>query len=305
MNDWTLYANVPCYLGLLGYAQMAEAIGETSKASLWREHTEQIRTQINKQLTVGEGWDMEHKGFHHDPVPAMLADMCGFDSADMPAEWISRSRAVYDDDVDMARKYGYYGNGGGIGYDHAMITQNALLLDQMADADRFVKALCKICYSPRLPEPYLVPEAVCVDAEKGVLRRQGDLANLVQLAEAMKCYLLVLGISPLQSKTLKVMPRLPENWGVKVSDFPIQNTTATITMEVAAPWGGAQKATVHLNGELNAEKLAFRFGPFPPNLQEAQVTINDVTLACKTEKSGDSCWAWVEMPIKSIMEVSQ
>lgn len=65
-----------------------------------------------------------------------------------------------------------------------MITQNALLLDQMSDATKLMENLSKLSYAPRLPESYLVPEGITVDAEAGVIRRQGDLGNLVQLAEA-------------------------------------------------------------------------------------------------------------------------
>lgn len=305
MNDWTLYANVPCYLGLSCYAQMAEAAGHAAEASLWHEHAEIIRTQIDKQLTVGDGWDMDHKGFHHDPVPTMLSDIFGYDSADMPADWVSRSKVVYDGDVSKARACGYYGHGGGIGYDHAMITQNALLLDRMEDGSNFVKTLSKICFAPRLPESYLVPEAICVDAQKGVLRREGDLGNLVQLAEAMKCYLLVMGISPLIGKTLKIMPRLPYGWGVSVADFSIQNTNATVTMTVSAPHNGTQTATVHFKGEVPAEKMAFRFGPFSTDLTEAQVTLNGETVTCPLVRSGDSCWAWIEKELKYFAEVEQ
>lgn len=56
---------------------------------------------------------------------------------------------------------------------------------------------CRICYAPRLPEPYLVPESMAIDTKKGIFRRQADLGNLVQLAEAMKCFHIVAGVSPL------------------------------------------------------------------------------------------------------------
>ena len=47
-----------------------------------------------------------------------------------------------------------------------MITQNALLLDMMDDANKLVSNLTKLSYAPGLPEPYLVPEGITVDVEK-------------------------------------------------------------------------------------------------------------------------------------------
>lgn len=80
MNDWTLYANVPCYLGLLGYAEMAEAAQKTQDAEAWRACAESMRAGIERRLTKENGWDLKHCGFIHDPVPTMLSDFYGYDT---------------------------------------------------------------------------------------------------------------------------------------------------------------------------------------------------------------------------------
>lgn len=296
MTDWTLYANVPCYLGLLGYIEIAEKIGKIEEAARWKDCADILRREIDRQLTKNDGWDMEHKGFIHDPVPTMLSDLYGYDTADMPADWVARSRISYKEDIRVPRQLGYYGPGGGIGYDNSMITQNALLLDQMHDAGHLVDSLCKICYAPRLPEPYLVPEGICADAVRGILRRQGDLANLVQLAEAMKCFLLVMGISPMNGDTLKIMPRLPEGWQLDVTDFRVQNSDMMLQMSVSYPQDGRQTASVKIiSGD--ACDIRFRFGPFPMELEHAAVTLNNQTYTVPLTPSGDSKWAWVEVTL--------
>ena len=193
--------------------------------------------------------------------------------------------------------FGYYGVRGGIGYDHAMMTQNALLLDQTADADRLVNSLCRICYAPRLPEPYLVPEGMAIDAEKGIFRRQGDLGNLVQLAEAMKCFHIVTGISPLWGDAVKIMPRLPQGWRVSVKDFPLVNTGATVNMETAYPEDHTQSMMLSVCGEIPVSSLRVRFGPFAPDCETAAVTFNGVTHTLPTEPCGDANWAWLEVGI--------
>ena len=295
MNDYTLYANIPCYLGLLGYIEMASAAGFAEEATLWQTYADRLQGGIDKGLTKDDGWLLEKCGFSHDPVVTMLADTYGYDTADMPADWVSRSMAVYPADLFKTVDFGWYGVRGGIGYDHSMITQNALLLDQTADAGALVESLCRICYAPRLPEPYLVPEGMAIDAEKGIFRRQGDLGNLVQLAEAMKCFHIVIGISPVWGDTVKLLPRLPKGWSIAVKDYPLVNTRATVDMETSYPTGNTQAMTLSLRGEIPAKTLRVRFGPFSPDCETVTVTLNHIPHTLRTEPCGDANWAWLEI----------
>lgn len=70
---------------------------------------------------------------------------------------------------------------------------------------------------PDFPEPYLVPECASYSDRLQALRRQGDLANLVQMAEVLKCLLMMIGISPLANGCVKILPRLCENTGYSVT----------------------------------------------------------------------------------------
>ena len=132
-----------------------------------------------------------------------------------------------------------------------------------------------------------------MDVQKGVLRRQGDLGNLVQLAEAMKCYLITAGISPLRDNTLKIMPRLPEGWNLELTDFSVQNGGMKVCVKTAYPKNGRQSATVTAEGAAAAVQLRFRFGPFPLDLEKAEVCLNGKTQTAALFVSGDSRWAWV------------
>ena len=302
---WTLYSNVPCYLGMLGYAEMAQSIGNVEECKRWSTYAGKIQDGINTDLVENDKWILTRCGFNHDPVPTMLSDYYGYDKQDMPQKWIELSEKSYEDDICETRKYGMFGRGygswkgkgSGIGYDHSMITQNALLLDHMEDASRLVNNLSKICYAPRLPEPYIVPEGISVDASKGVLRRQGDLGNLVQLAEAMKCYLLVMGIAPLRNGVLKIMPRLPRQWSVNINNFKVQNTNSIIDMSVTYPASGKQTAEINIKDGENISEIYFRAGPFEIDCKEIQVTLNGTTYICDPVLSGDSKWAWIKLKI--------
>ncbi len=300
MNDYTMYANIPCYLGLLGYVEMANAAGRTQDASLWQTYADRMKEGIETGFTDRDGWLLEKCGFLHDPAVTMLSDVLGYDTADMPADWVARSRTSYPTDLAKTVDFGYYGVRGGIGYDHSMITQNALLLDQTEDADRLVNGLCRVCYAPRLPEPYLVPEGMAIDAFKGVYRRQGDLGNLVQLAEAMKCYNIVVGISPLWSDTVKIMPRIPKGWRISVKEFPLTNTDATVDMETAYPTDNTQAMELCLRGECPTQSTRIRFGPFSLTYETVSVTLNGHSFDLNTEQCGDARWAWLEVESQSL-----
>ena len=288
MNDYTLYTNVPCCLGLFGFAEMFAAAELPEEAAQCKNLAENLKNAITRGFSRNGVWIKEKHGFFHDPVLTMMADVFGYDLADMFPEWTALSRASYPADLQATVTHGWYG-ASGIGYNHSMITQNALLTDSMADAAKLITSLARLSYAPRLPDPYMVPEGLAVDAENGVFRRQGDLGNLVQLCEAMKCYLLVLGISPMNGDTLKIMPRLPEGWAASVKDFPVQNGGFTVDVTVSAPENNEQSITVSPTGR----RVLVRFGPFPKEAKEAKATLNGVQKTVKTFASGDSSWAWV------------
>lgn len=163
-----------------------------------------------------------------------------------------------------------------------------------------MESLCRICYAPRLSEPYLVPEGMAIDARKGIFRRQGDLGNLVQLAEAMKCFHIVTGISPVWGDTVKIMPRLPKGWQVSVKDFPLVNTKAAVDMETAYPADNTQSMTLTLHGEIPAKALRIRFGPFPKETHEAIVALNGESYTVPTEVCGDATWAWLTVDVSTL-----
>jgi hypothetical protein len=136
---------------------------------------------------------------------------------------------------------------------------------------------------------------MAIDAEKGIFRRQGDLGNLVQLAEAMKCFHIVAGISPVWGDTVKILPRLPKGWRVSVKDYPLVNTKATVDMETSYPTDGTQSMTLALHGEIPSKALRIRFGPFAPDCEAVTVTLNHSSYTLQTELCGDASWAWVEI----------
>lgn len=293
MCDYTLYCNVPCYLGLLGYSRMAEIAGRCEKADLWVKYAKRLKSGIDR-LTTENKWNAKKFGFYHDPVISFMMDLYGFDVNDMIPEWVELSKQAYSDDLAGVAAHGYFGPSG-IGYDHCMITENALLLDQMDHVDKLINNLSKICYAPRLPEPYLVPEGITVDVERKFIRRQGDLANNYQLAETLRSYLLVIGISPVNCRILKIMPRLPKDWNLNVEMLAVQNTDSNILLTANYPHDGSQSISLCLDSVLDIDMVKVRFGPFMKEVCAGYVMLNGEILDAQLVDSGDSKWLWLEL----------
>ena len=174
-----------------------------------------------------------------------------------------------------------------------MITQNALLLDR-GDADRLVRRLTRMCYAPRLPEPYKVPEGFSYSYRTGALRRQGDLGNLVQLAEAMKVYQIVCGVSDRVEGVLQIFPRLPEGWSVDVHGMSVAG--GTLRMSASYPENGVQRIDLHVSGMRGVGTVSFRAGPFTG---EGRLIVNGKDIPGKMESHGDATWIRAELPYKT------
>ena len=166
----------------------------------------------------------------------------------------------------------------------------------MSDATKLVENLCRISYAPGLPEPYMVPEGVSVDRENGIIRRQGDLGNLVQLAEALKCYSIVAGLSPVYGNTLKIMPRLPENWSENVKALPITGDgSGYADLKISYPSEGVQTAQIKISGAKGIESVKLRLGPFPAGIAFAAAQVDGNNISCEMIDSGDSTWVWIDL----------
>lgn len=295
MKGFSLYCNAPCYLGLLCYAEMADAVGKDDVAKVWRETAEYMKKGIESYMLRPETNKWHRFGFLHDPVLSMLADVYGFDKDDVPQkDWLEYSNNTYPDDVRSVTISDHHGGRGGLGYNHCIMTQNVLLTDHMNDATKFVENLTKICYAPRRDNPYIAPEKFSYDSVNGLYMKQGDLGNLYQLVEVLRCYRTVLGICFSNDGVLKIIPRLPYEWGVEIANMPIEGTDAHLALNVTYPKDGVQLAVLQLSKECAVGRAKIRFGPFPMNTTSCSVQINGKDVGCELVESGDSKWAIVE-----------
>ena len=287
MMDYTMFANIPCYLGVRMYVEMAQAAGKTREATAWTELADRMERAILDGFSDGRQWNPEKFGFFHDPSMSIYADYVGYDVRnDAPAVWYSLCDNTYRDDLDRYIGDTFFGPRG-LGYDHNIITQTSMLLDRSDDYDRFLTNLSKLCYSPRLPKPFIVPEGASYSREQGMYRRQGDLGNFVQQNETVRTILMAAGTSKAQGNVVKVMPRLPKTWSVDVNGLTVPGSEAKISYRATCPENNVQTASFSIENKGNLDTLKFRAGPFTCD----QVTVNGTVV--RTEPAGDARWAWI------------
>ena len=291
MNDHTLYCNLACYLGLSGYAEIASDLGKDEFSDRWGKYAAGLYRAILSRLSDENEWIKEKYGFFHDSAVTFCSDMFGYDTSLYPEELVALSRNSYEKDAEKTLALKYDGSGG-LGYNTSMIAQSSLLLDR-GDADRLVRRLTRMCYAPRLPEPYKVPEGFSYSYRTGALRRQGDLGNLVQLAEAMKVYQIVCGVSDRVEGVLQIFPRLPEGWSVDVHGMSVAG--GTLRMSSSYPENGVQRIDLHVSGMRGVGTVSFRAGPFTG---EGRLIVNGKEIPGKTESHGGATWIRAELPYK-------
>lgn len=304
MSDYTIYCNYPCYLGLLMYAEMADTIGKSDYALKWRNTASKLQKSMQNYFAADDslhGKIWQKVGFNHENILANLKEYYGFDvKSKLSDEWLERSKNTYLKNKDS--RPDFYGPKG-LGYDHDLLTQTAMLLDNMEDATKWMKNLAHICYSPRLPKPYIVPECASIDVKRGIIRRQGDLGNGFQQSETVNTILLCAGIDDNIPGTLKIMPRLPENWSMHISEYPViiysdgSSHTSKIDMNITYPKKKAQTLILKTTSGGDLKNVNFRLGPFSQDTKNIKIIID------KKEKkdypciiSGDKAWVWVNIP---------
>ncbi len=296
-RGYSLYCNIPVYYGLLAYADMAKVAGYEHEANEWYTYAERLKKGILKKFVTEEGlWDTSNDGYPRDPVLTSMLYYHGYDTDDMDKDFLKISLKTYRNDIKEVLKCGGYYAACGTGYDHGIITQNALLTDSLKDATKFLENLSLVCYSPNHPKSFSVPENYAVDTKLDIVRRQGDLGNLVQMSETLACYNLVMGVSPFdrESGVLKIMPRLPEGWTLDIEDFVIENTAGTVNIKSSYPSDGDYRVELVINHpDADMKAVKYRLGPFPLNTSDLTVDVNGEIIDAETYASGDYKWAWV------------
>ena len=307
MQMESMFCDFNCYIGLLGYIDMAKSTGRTEWAKRWQGIADTYLKSMNAYYTTtilpwGDVWD-PHKTadwvyFHATLAPAVMGmDYWGYDVMNkLPSGWAQRTLRTYK--MQLTRNSPAGAATAGIGYGQGYITEAALLTDNMKDASLTTDWVAKICFAPHLQHPYRVPEGSVVESDGSIWRRWGDIGNLYQLTEVVYTIQLIIGIDDIQAKQLVLMPRMPLEWKkIEVSDWPVRtfskNTSQmfNIAMSMEKNENGY---SVVLKSEKAIDKGKIRIGPFNPSINSIKITCNGNQIAGKLFESGDSKWVWVD-----------
>ncbi|MBK7711415.1 MAG: hypothetical protein IPJ37_11020 [Bacteroidales bacterium] len=102
------------------------------------------------------------------------------------------------------------------------MTQAALLLDEMTDAENFINLMVTHCYLPRL-EGWTAPEGI-------ILHKSGEywvpvngyLGQDSHLADSQKALRLMFGLDDNNPENLRIIPRYPVSWNeMSISNIPV------------------------------------------------------------------------------------
>lgn len=301
---YSVYADVACIEALRALADMADSIGESEKASVWRDASRIMHEACKDAYIVvdpkfGRTWTLDSSGWPDRSTvmgPIILPpDRTGFLCAARDP-WKPYNEAAYQRQITAHKPFGFFGVA--MGYGQGFVTQSALLLDKMNDATKMLQWAAKATYSSFF-KPYIVPEGCEVDPTGTFWHRTGDLGNGVQQAEIVKALRIVIGVDDTSTDALRICPRLPNGWtGIDVTDYPVlisragKPETARVSYKLRRVGSGTELA---LTSDIPLGKIDLRLGPFPAHMKSARVYADGSTYRVAARYSGDSAWIGVRL----------
>ena len=229
------------------------------------------------------------------------------------------------------RKYGFVSNSGWTGmggrhdetmcgYGQGFFTQAALMADDVNTYSKCLEGIARLGYDGGVIEqmshernPFLMNECFSYEnyeagldhtfgthknGRREIMENPGDEGNLVQEAEIIKTFALVVGVSCEDGK-LVVMPRLPWLWDtMECRDLPVADKHGVIRRINLTfrheRWLG--RCTLTIGGAEGFDALDVRFGPFP------RMTENPCGFAL--EQSDNCSWIWLRGQKNTTKELS-
>jgi len=307
-KGYSVYPDAVCMTALEALAQMADSIGETQSAALWRDRAQKMRAAISARYAItdpkyGRVWTLESAGWPNQSTVLgpliFLADYRGFAPQDDDPAWRPVNEAAYQRLIDTYRPFGFYG--WAMGYGQGFVTQAALLLDRMKDVTPMLNWTARETWDPEI-HSFIVPEGVQIDPTGRYLFRTGDQGNGVQEAEIVKIFRILIGIDDNQPERLRIMPRLPYGWTeIAVSKYPAlvehngNRETALLRYDLRR---AGNRLSLDISADRQLGSVSMRLGPFAKQPAATDVLVNGKHPSQPDiEQSGDSWWISFTTPI--------
>jgi len=300
-KGYSVYPDAVCMTALEALAQMADSIGETQSAALWRDRAAKMRAAIAANYAItdakyGRVWTLADAGWPNQSTVLgpliFLADYRGFAPQDDDPAWRPINQAAYQRLIDTYKPFGFYG--WAMGYGQGFVTQAALLLDRMEDVTPMLHWTARETWDAEI-HSFVVPEGVQVTPDGRYVFRTGDQGNGVQEAEIVKIFRLLIGVDDNQPERLRIMPRLPYGWAeIAVSKYPAlvehdgKRETAFLRYDLRRV---GERMKFDISADRPLGPVAMRLGPFEEQPAAADVLVNGKHPAQPViMHSGDSWW---------------
>lgn len=304
-NTYDFYSSYNCLHGIGLSIAMAEQLGQHDTAARWRRLYQRLARGILDHLTepsesgpiwvtekVTDWQDHAHKLAHlqlategHTYTP--LEDFA--DGDEIHRAFLTIDRNTYRQlmrgrNYNCLRMYGY-GQG--------MMTQSALLLDEMADAEQFLNLLVRHCYLPRFGG-WICPEGIITHSSgRFYLPVNGYMGQDSHVADSTKALRLLLGVDDNDPSHLRLVPRFPADWIVAaIADYPV--LTGDTRQRLAYRLERAAKSwRFTYEFERPVPRWSLRLGPLPVSGGSVTARHNTAEVPCTPIESGDSRWVWI------------
>ncbi len=303
--SYDFYSSYNCLHGLKLSIRLAEQADEHEQARQWKQLYHRLRQGILDHLvdqtSDGPVWHTEpncewqdhaHKLAHlhlstEGDSYTPLQDYAAGD--DIERRYLEIGRNSYralmkQKNYDCLRMFGY-GQG--------MMTQAALLLDEMADAEQFINMMVTHCYLPRL-DGWATPEGILVHRSGNYyLPVNGYLGQDSHVADSVKALRLMLGVDDNDPDHLRLVPRFPATWTrAAIAEFPV--LTGNLRQKLQYVYEREpEQLSLRFSLDQPVNHLSLRLGPIDVGRSVAGVWCDVTRVSFEAQDSGDSKWIWV------------
>ena len=300
-NGYDFYSSYNCLHALKLSIRMAEQLGKNKTSKKWKNLYDQLQQGILNNLVddsdFGPIWHTEPKcdwqdhahklahiqlateGFTYTPLEDYTT---GKDAEYLRIDLNTYRFLMKDKNYNCLRMYGY-GQG--------MMTQSALLLDQMADAEKFTRMMVDHCYLGRLGR-WAAPEGIILHRSgQYYLPVNGYMGQDAHIADSTKAMRITLGVDDNDPDHLRLVPRYPSSWDhMEIEDYPVLTGNKRQKLNYQYQRNkNLQSFGYQLEHPI--ERISIRLGP----IKETNVMVfhDGKTISGEPITSGDSQWIWI------------
>lgn len=251
----------------------------------------------------GNVWDpAKAAGWGYDQgvlAPVLFGlDLYGYDAVSkLPKGWAERTQRSDEMILPKLKPAGCAPIG--FGYGQGYFTESALLFDRTKDSAEMLNWVARLCYAPRQPEPFRVPEGAVVASDGSKWRRWGDLGNLYQMVEACYSIQVAIGIDDTSADNLKILPRIPTSWATaEIKGWPVRVLSGGKGLLAKVDYDlqrDTSSLSLALQSDQPIDKWSVRLGPLGKSGGAFKVSVDGQPIEAKAVPSGDASWVWIHL----------